>query len=65
MVNLVSVDAQRLAESVIYLNGLWLLFLWILICFVYLWQVQCRGSGCELPCRPLPLALVLDRAILT
>ncbi|XP_051004550.1 ATP-binding cassette sub-family C member 6 [Acomys russatus] len=39
VVNLVSVDIQRLAESVICLNGLWLLLLWILICFVYLWQL--------------------------
>ncbi|XP_076790556.1 ATP-binding cassette sub-family C member 6 isoform X6 [Arvicanthis niloticus] len=39
VVNLVSVDIQRLVESVIYLNGLWLLFLWIIVCFVYLWQL--------------------------
>ncbi|XP_041505751.1 ATP-binding cassette sub-family C member 6 isoform X1 [Microtus oregoni] len=39
VVNLVSVDIQRLTESVLYLNALWLLFLWISICFVYLWQL--------------------------
>ncbi|XP_012979666.2 multidrug resistance-associated protein 6 isoform X2 [Mesocricetus auratus] len=39
VVNLVSVDVQRLTESVLYLNGLWLPFLWILVCFVYLWQL--------------------------
>ena len=49
MVNLVSVDIQRLTESVLYLNALWLLFLWISICFVYLWQVGSRGHGFELP----------------
>ncbi|XP_073916546.1 ATP-binding cassette sub-family C member 6 isoform X2 [Castor canadensis] len=38
VVNLVSVDVQRLAESVLYLNGLWLPLLWIVVCFVYLWQ---------------------------
>uniref|UniRef100_A0A8C5LAH4 ATP-binding cassette sub-family C member 6 n=1 Tax=Jaculus jaculus TaxID=51337 RepID=A0A8C5LAH4_JACJA len=39
VVNLVSVDVQRLVESVLYLNSLWLLFFWIAICFVYLWQL--------------------------
>nr|XP_042132641.1 ATP-binding cassette sub-family C member 6 isoform X1 [Peromyscus maniculatus bairdii] len=39
VVNLVSVDIQRLTESVLYLNALWLLFLWIIVCFVYLWQL--------------------------
>ncbi|MEJ1287069.1 hypothetical protein NN561_018084 [Cricetulus griseus] len=39
VVNLVSVDVQRLTESVLYLNALWLPFLWIIVCFVYLWQV--------------------------
>ncbi|KAK2504236.1 hypothetical protein MC885_021604 [Smutsia gigantea] len=39
VVNLVSVDVQRLTESVIYLNGLWLPLFWIVICFVYLWQL--------------------------
>lgn len=43
VVNLVSVDVQRLTESIIYLNGLWLPAIWIAICFVYLWQV-CRRS---------------------
>lgn len=44
VVNLVSVDVQRLTESVIYLNGLWLPLFWVVICFVYLWQV-CWGRG--------------------
>nr|XP_023472034.1 multidrug resistance-associated protein 6 [Equus caballus] len=39
VVNLVSVDVQRLTESVIYLNGLWLPLVWIVVCFVYLWQL--------------------------
>ncbi|ERE69672.1 multidrug resistance-associated protein 6 [Cricetulus griseus] len=39
VVNLVSVDVQRLTESVLYLNALWLPFLWIIVCFVYLWQL--------------------------
>ncbi|KAL1768993.1 multidrug resistance-associated protein 6 [Sigmodon hispidus] len=39
VVSLVSVDIQRLTESVLYLNALWLLFLWIIVCFVYLWQL--------------------------
>lgn len=43
VVNLVSVDVQRLTESVVYLNGLWLPIIWIIICFIYLWQV-CHSS---------------------
>nr|XP_058917032.1 ATP-binding cassette sub-family C member 6-like [Kogia breviceps] len=39
VVNLVSVDVQRLTESITYLNGLWLPLIWIIICFLYLWQV--------------------------
>ncbi|XP_016051789.1 PREDICTED: multidrug resistance-associated protein 6 [Miniopterus natalensis] len=39
VVNLVSVDAQRLSESVLFLNGLWLPLVWIIVCFVYLWQL--------------------------
>ncbi|XP_029417847.1 multidrug resistance-associated protein 6 isoform X2 [Nannospalax galili] len=39
VVNLVSVDVQRVVESLLYLNALWMLFLWIFICFVYLWQL--------------------------
>ncbi|KAL6053723.1 hypothetical protein STEG23_018956, partial [Scotinomys teguina] len=38
VVNLVSVDIQRLTESILYLSS-WLLFLWIIVCFVYLWQL--------------------------
>lgn len=53
MVNLVSVDVQRLVESILHLNGLWLLFLWIIVCFVYLWQVWSRRSGSGLM-YPLP-----------
>nr|XP_055221290.1 ATP-binding cassette sub-family C member 6 isoform X2 [Gorilla gorilla gorilla] len=40
VVNLVSVDVQRLTESVLYLNGLWLPLVWIVVCFVYLWQEE-------------------------
>ncbi|XP_069342986.1 ATP-binding cassette sub-family C member 6 [Eulemur rufifrons] len=39
VVNLVSVDVQRVTESVVYLNGLWLPVIWIVVCFVYLWQL--------------------------
>ncbi|EHH60190.1 ATP-binding cassette sub-family C member 6 [Macaca fascicularis] len=39
VVNLVSVDVQRLTESILYLNGLWLPLVWIVVCFVYLWQL--------------------------
>ncbi|XP_065780478.1 ATP-binding cassette sub-family C member 6 isoform X1 [Muntiacus reevesi] len=39
VVNLVSVDVQRLTESITYLNGLWLPLVWIIVCFVYLWQL--------------------------
>ncbi|XP_036267186.1 ATP-binding cassette sub-family C member 6 isoform X2 [Pipistrellus kuhlii] len=39
VVNLVSVDVQRLIESVVYVNGLWLPLVWIIVCFVYLWQL--------------------------
>ncbi|XP_062035959.1 ATP-binding cassette sub-family C member 6 isoform X1 [Lepus europaeus] len=39
VVNLVSVDVQRLTDSILYLNGLWLPLVWIVICFVYLWQL--------------------------
>ena len=43
-VNVASVDVQRVIESITFLNGLWLPLIWIVICFVYLWQV-CWGSG--------------------
>ncbi|KAM9583859.1 ATP-binding cassette sub-family C member 6 isoform 2-T2 [Trichechus inunguis] len=39
VVNLVSVDVQRLTESILYLNGLWLPLIWIVVCFVLLWQL--------------------------
>ncbi|KAM6155929.1 ATP-binding cassette sub-family C member 6 [Rhynchocyon petersi] len=39
VVNLVSVDVQRLSESILYLNGLWLPVVWIVVCFVLLWQL--------------------------
>ena len=44
VVNLVSVDVQRLTESITYLNGLWLPLIWIIVCFVYLWQVSWAGG---------------------
>ncbi|XP_023560454.1 multidrug resistance-associated protein 6 isoform X2 [Octodon degus] len=39
VVNLLSVDVQRLSDSVLYLNGLWLPLFWICVCFTYLWQL--------------------------
>ncbi|EPY85139.1 multidrug resistance-associated protein 6 [Camelus ferus] len=39
VVNLVSVDVPRLSESITYLNGLWLPLIWIVVCFIYLWQL--------------------------
>ncbi|XP_006872028.1 PREDICTED: multidrug resistance-associated protein 6 [Chrysochloris asiatica] len=39
VVNLVSVDVQRLIESILYLNGLWLPLVWIVLCFILLWQL--------------------------
>ncbi|KAM5227722.1 ATP-binding cassette sub-family C member 6 [Ctenodactylus gundi] len=39
VVNLLSVDVQRVTDSILYLNGLWLPLLWIIVCFVYLWQL--------------------------
>ncbi|XP_032957049.1 multidrug resistance-associated protein 6 [Rhinolophus ferrumequinum] len=39
VVNLVSVDVQRVTESVVFLNGLWLPLVWIIVCFIYLWQL--------------------------
>ncbi|XP_058142359.1 ATP-binding cassette sub-family C member 6 isoform X2 [Dasypus novemcinctus] len=39
VVNLVSVDVQRLMDSIFFLNGLWLPLVWIIICFVFLWQL--------------------------
>lgn len=49
VVNLVSVDVQRLIDCFIYLNGLWMTIIWMAICFIYLWQVcpnsQTPGRG--------------------
>lgn len=60
VVNLVSVDVQRLTESIIYLNGLWLPLVWIVVCFVYLWQVHDgRKTGFEQSPPPLLLPLLL------
>ncbi|XP_045849379.1 ATP-binding cassette sub-family C member 6 isoform X2 [Meles meles] len=39
VVNLVSVDVQRLIDCFIYLNGLWMTVIWMAICFIYLWQL--------------------------
>ncbi|XP_076997790.1 ATP-binding cassette sub-family C member 6 [Tamandua tetradactyla] len=39
VVNLVSVDVQRLIESIVFLNGLWLPLIWITMCLVFLWQL--------------------------
>ncbi|KAJ7305801.1 hypothetical protein JRQ81_010167 [Phrynocephalus forsythii] len=39
IVNLVSVDVQKLMDLVIYFNGTWLAPIRIIICFVFLWQL--------------------------
>uniref|UniRef100_A0A8C5TE87 ABC-type glutathione-S-conjugate transporter n=1 Tax=Malurus cyaneus samueli TaxID=2593467 RepID=A0A8C5TE87_9PASS len=39
IVNLVSVDVQKLMELIIYFNGTWLAPIRIIICFVFLWQL--------------------------
>lgn len=40
IVNLVSVDVQKLMDLIIYFNGTWLAPIRIIICFVFLWQVK-------------------------
>ncbi|XP_028913670.1 multidrug resistance-associated protein 6 isoform X4 [Ornithorhynchus anatinus] len=39
IVNLVSVDVQRLVDAVVYFNGIWICPIWIVICFIFLWQL--------------------------
>uniref|UniRef100_A0ACB8FL16 Uncharacterized protein n=1 Tax=Sphaerodactylus townsendi TaxID=933632 RepID=A0ACB8FL16_9SAUR len=39
IVNLVSVDAQKLADLIVYFNGTWVAPVWIVVCFVFLWQL--------------------------
>ncbi|NXE73178.1 MRP1 protein, partial [Cochlearius cochlearius] len=39
IVNLVSVDIQKLMDLIIYFNGTWLAPIRIIICFVFLWQL--------------------------
>ncbi|XP_020669780.3 ATP-binding cassette sub-family C member 6 isoform X1 [Pogona vitticeps] len=39
IVNLVSVDVQKLMDFLIYFNGTWLAPIRIIICFVFLWQL--------------------------
>ncbi|KAM8798714.1 ATP-binding cassette sub-family C member 6 [Eudromia elegans] len=39
IVNLVSVDVQKLMDLIIYFNGAWLAPIRIIICFVFLWQL--------------------------
>ncbi|XP_051817123.1 ATP-binding cassette sub-family C member 6 [Antechinus flavipes] len=39
IINLVSVDVQKLMDAVLYLNGLWLPVVWMTICFIFLWQL--------------------------
>ncbi|XP_042293272.1 ATP-binding cassette sub-family C member 6 isoform X2 [Sceloporus undulatus] len=39
IVNLVSVDMQKLMDLIIYFNGIWLAPIRIIICFVFLWQL--------------------------
>lgn len=44
IVNLVSVDVQKLMDLIIYFNGTWLAPIRIIICFVFLWQVKYYDS---------------------
>ncbi|NXH21247.1 MRP6 protein, partial [Bucco capensis] len=39
IVNLVSVDVQKLMDLIIYFNGTWLAPIRIIICFIFLWQL--------------------------
>ncbi|XP_071617432.1 ATP-binding cassette sub-family C member 6-like isoform X1 [Heliangelus exortis] len=39
IINLVSVDVQKLMDLIIYFNGVWLAPIRIIICFVFLWQL--------------------------
>uniref|UniRef100_A0A8B9TP25 ABC-type glutathione-S-conjugate transporter n=1 Tax=Anas platyrhynchos TaxID=8839 RepID=A0A8B9TP25_ANAPL len=39
IVNLISVDVQKLMDLIIYFNGTWLAPIRIIICFVFLWQL--------------------------
>ncbi|XP_060117019.1 ATP-binding cassette sub-family C member 6 [Heteronotia binoei] len=39
IVNLVSVDVQKLTDLIVYFNGTWLAPVRIIICFVFLWQL--------------------------
>ncbi|KAM6121775.1 LOW QUALITY PROTEIN: ATP-binding cassette sub-family C member 6 [Phoenicopterus ruber ruber] len=39
IVNLVSVDVQKLMDLIIYFNGTWLAPIRLIICFVFLWQL--------------------------
>ncbi|NWX19914.1 MRP6 protein, partial [Aegotheles bennettii] len=39
IINLVSVDSQKLMDLIIYFNGTWLAPIRIIICFVFLWQL--------------------------
>ncbi|NXC56136.1 MRP6 protein, partial [Aleadryas rufinucha] len=39
IVNLVSVDVQKLMDLIVYFNGTWLAPIRIIICFVFLWQL--------------------------
>lgn len=47
IVNLVSVDVQKLMDLIIYFNGIWLAPIRIIICFVFLWQVKDYGNTCQ------------------
>ncbi|NXX50089.1 MRP6 protein, partial [Tricholaema leucomelas] len=39
IVNLVSVDVQKLMDLIVYFNGTWLAPIRIIICFIFLWQL--------------------------
>lgn len=49
IVNLISVDAQKLMDLIIYFNGTWLAPIRIIICFVFLWQVKYDDGTCRTP----------------
>ncbi|KAL8215405.1 UNVERIFIED_CONTAM: hypothetical protein K2H54_001119 [Gekko kuhli] len=47
IVNLVSVDVQKLTDLMVYFNGTWLAPVRIIICFVFLWQLFIKICGKE------------------
>ncbi|KFQ18484.1 Multidrug resistance-associated protein 6, partial [Merops nubicus] len=49
IVNLVSVDTQKLMDLIIYFNGTWLAPIRIIICFVFLWQLLGPSALTSIP----------------